>query len=280
MQSLRSEMMHNQHAFFADHGWLVLRNVVCAKDLIRVAEGFDRVTQSFSGRKDVPCDEYGRSIWQFPGMCSLNEALLGHLHRGLGEFAADLLDATRIQLLQDTLILKPAHVGAPIELHQDYTYTGFLDPPNCVSIRLSLTPSTIESGCMYVIDRSHRWGWQGNMSVFSDRLQQGVAEQLPPELRTRVERDRTPLHLNAGDVSIHHCFTFHGSYENSSDTIQKTIVTHVFDGDCRLIPERLPSNAIHLFHTDKERHLSTASFPVLFERSDHTQRIPFLVNKR
>jgi ectoine hydroxylase-related dioxygenase (phytanoyl-CoA dioxygenase family) len=257
--------MQKHHAFFEDHGWLVLRNIVCAQDLIRVAEEFDRVSQQFDDRQDVPCDENGRSIWQVPGMCSRNEALLAHIHRGLGEFAADLLGVSRIQLLQDTLILKPARVGAPIELHQDYTYTGFLDPPNCVSIRLSLTPSTIESGCMYVIDRSHRWGWQGCIAVFSDRLQQGVAEQLPVELRECVEKDRTPLQLNAGDVSIHHCFTFHGSYENSSDTIQKTIVTHVFDGDCRLIPERLPGNAIDLFHTDMEMHLSTAFFPVLFE---------------
>ena len=60
-------------------------------------------------------------------------------------------------------------------MHQDYTYTGFLDPPNAVSVRVSLTASSVETGCMYVIDRSHRWGLLGELSVFSHELQPDVA---------------------------------------------------------------------------------------------------------
>lgn len=258
----------DQHAFFEEHGWLVLRGVVCAELLVCVKETFDRVTQPFASRGDVPCDEHGKSIWQIPGICRQSEPLLAHIHPGLGEFVADLLGARCIQLLQDTLIVKPARVGAPIELHQDYTHTGYLEPPNTVSIRLSLTESTVERGCMYVIDRSHRWDLQGSISVFSDRLQQGVAERLPAELRARVAKDRTPLELNPGDVSIHHCLTYHGSFENTGDTVQKTIVTHVFDGACRLATERLPRSAVRFFNTDTEGHLSSAAFPVLFERQN------------
>ena len=86
--------------------------------------------------------------------------------------------------------------------------------------------------------------------------------------RALVEKDRIPIELNAGDVSIHHCLTYHGSYENSTGRVQKTIVTHVFDGDCRLKHERLPSNAVHLFHTDIKGHLLPSSFPLLFERQN------------
>lgn len=246
----------------------MLRGVVCAEPLVRITDAFNGVTQPFADRGDAPSDERGKSIWQVPGMCRQDEALLAHIHSTLGEFVAELLGARHIQLLQDTLIVKPARVGAAIELHQDYTHTGFLEPPNSVSIRLSLTASSVERGCMYVIDRSHLWGLQGSMSLFSDRLQQGVAERLPARLRARVDTDRIPLELGPGDVSIHHCLTYHGSFENTGDTAQKTIVTHVFDGACTLTPERLPAGAARLFDTDADGHLTAASFPVLFERQN------------
>ncbi len=263
---MKTASISDQLAFFEEHGWLVLRSAVSAEALIRVTEAFDRVLSPHIQSASPPCDERGKSIWQIPGKGRQNEALLAHIHAGLGELAGDLLQAGRTQLLQDTLIIKPARVGAPIEMHQDYTYTGFLDPPKAVSVRLSLTASTVETGCMYVIDRSHRWGLYGELSVFSRQLQQDVAERLPDKLRAHLVEDRIPLQLAAGDVSIHHCLTYHGSFENASDTTQKTIVSHIFDGACRLAPDRLPDSAICYFDTDADGHLSGASFPVLFER--------------
>jgi ectoine hydroxylase-related dioxygenase (phytanoyl-CoA dioxygenase family) len=261
-----SAFRSDQHAFFEEHGWLVLRGVVSGQPLTRMTEAFDEALRPHL-EADMPCDERGRSIWQVPGMCHQSEILMTHVHGGLGVLVADLLDAGRTQLLQDTLMVKPARVGAPIELHQDYTYIGYLQPPKAVSVRLSLTASTVETGCMYVIDRSHRWGLQGDLSVFSDRLQEGTADRLPAKLRERVAEDRIPLALQPGDVSIHHCLTHHGSFENTSGTTLKTIVTHIFDGACRLAPERLPYGAIRYFATDADGGLSPASFPVLFDRS-------------
>jgi ectoine hydroxylase-related dioxygenase (phytanoyl-CoA dioxygenase family) len=246
----------DEQTFFADHGWVVLRNIVSAQNLTAITKAFDRLTQGSAAG----------SIWQVPGMCSHNDLMLSHIRNGLGEFTANLLGAERVQLLQDTLIVKAARIGASIELHQDYAYTGFLEPPNAVSIRLSLTESTVESGCMYVIDHSHLWAHHRSMSLFSDRLQKNVAEKLPADLRALIEKERIPLHLKPGDVSIHHCLTYHGSYENCSDTVQKTIVAHLFDGDCRLVHERLSSTAVDLFRSDENGHLLTSSFPLLFEQ--------------
>lgn len=226
----------------------------------------DRLAPTSGEHASAPVDTQGRSIWQLPGLCRQNDALLEHVRGAVGRLVADLLRAERIQLLQDTLIVKPPRVGAPIELHQDYTYIGFLEPSNAVSVRLSLTPSTIDSGCMYVVDRSHRWGLAGPLSVFSHELQRGTVERLPARLRARLVTDRIPLGLAPGDVSIHHCLTHHGSFENRSGAVQRTIVTHVIDGSCRLVRERLPDHAIPYFETNANGHLSSASFPVLFER--------------
>ncbi|MGH9140838.1 MAG: phytanoyl-CoA dioxygenase family protein [Vicinamibacterales bacterium] len=257
--------MSEPRRFFDRRGWLVLRGAVSAEPLKRITEIIDRLLEARADCGSAPSDHHGKSIWQIPGMCSQNDRLLAHV-RDLGAVVADLLRADRIQLLQDTLIVKPPRVGAPIELHQDYTYLGFLEPPNAVSVRLSLSPSTVDAGCMYVIDRSHRWGLNGRLALFSAQLQQGVAERLPAPLRARIVKDRIPLELAPGDVSIHHCLTHHGSFENTGDTLQRTIVTHIIDGACRLLPDRLPDHAVHYFDTNADGHLSPTSFPVLFER--------------
>src|SRR5262245_35651535 len=111
-----------QKTFFEDHGWVVRHGAVSSDSLAAITDAFDRVTQQAATN--------GRSIWQVPGVSGQRETLLAHIYRGLGAFVADLLSARRIQLLQDTLIVKPANFGASIDLHQDYAYTGFLDPPN------------------------------------------------------------------------------------------------------------------------------------------------------
>jgi phytanoyl-CoA hydroxylase len=258
--------MSEQRRFFDRHGWLVLRGVVSAESLTRITGTIDRLLEARGDWGSAPSDNHGKSIWQVPGLCCQNDGLLAHVRHDLGALATDLLRADRIQLLQDTLIVKPPRVGASVELHQDYTYIGFLEPPNAISVRLSLTQSTVDTGCMYVIDRSHRWGLNGRLALFSDQLQQGVAKRLPAPLRARIVKDRIPLELAPGDVSIHHCLTHHGSFENTSDTIQRTIVTHIIDGACRLLPHRLPGHAIHYFDTNANGHLSPTSFPVLFER--------------
>ena len=244
----------------------MLRGVVSPEGVVRLTAIIDRLLEARGDGGTVPSDSRGRSIWQIPGLCRQDDELLAHLRHDVGALVTDLLRADRIQLLQDTLIVKPPRVGAPVELHQDYTYIGFLEPPNAISVRLSLTPSTVDTGCMYVIDRSHRWGLNGELALFCHQLRPGASERLPARLRARLVEDRIPLELAPGDVSIHHCLTHHGSFENTSETLQRTIVTHIVDGACRLLPDRLPDHAIQHFDTSANGHLSPASFPVLFER--------------
>jgi hypothetical protein len=40
---------------------------------------------------------------------------------------------SRVQLLQDSLLNKPARAGASVDWHQDLTYVGFLTPPRTVA---------------------------------------------------------------------------------------------------------------------------------------------------
>jgi ectoine hydroxylase-related dioxygenase (phytanoyl-CoA dioxygenase family) len=178
-----------------------------------------------------------------------------------------LIGAPSIRLLQDVLLLKLPSGDGSVEPHQDYTYTGFLDPAAIVSVGLAVTDAAEEDGCLYVVDASHKWGLVGDLHVFAGELQRNVHELLSPAQRDLVEHARTPLQVHAGDVTIHHCLTFHGSYPNTGQHPRKTVVTHLFNGDCKLARGRLPRGAEGWFETDDQDHLTGASFPELYAKN-------------
>jgi ectoine hydroxylase-related dioxygenase (phytanoyl-CoA dioxygenase family) len=100
--------------------------------------------------------------------------------------------------------------------------------------------------------------------VFANELQNDLHAHLSTAQRERVERATIPLEVRAGDVTIHHCLTLHGSGHNTSARPRKTIITHLVSGDCRLVPERLPRAALGHFSTDDQGHLTPPAFPTLF----------------
>jgi ectoine hydroxylase-related dioxygenase (phytanoyl-CoA dioxygenase family) len=250
-------------AFFEEHGWIVLRGVLDGARLEALIASFDDALAPWlGGAAGGPSG--ARQLWQLPAASRDRPELLAPLRDELGARVAALMGAERLQLLQDTLILKPPRTGAAVELHQDCTYTGFLDPPHTLSVRLSLLGETTADGCLWVVDGSHRWGVQGGYAAFTDRLRGVALDGLPEELRARLESSRQPIELGPGEVSVHHGFTFHGSYENLGERPRKTIVAHVFDGACRLARERLPETAQAYFETDADGHLIGAGFPLLW----------------
>jgi ectoine hydroxylase-related dioxygenase (phytanoyl-CoA dioxygenase family) len=180
-----------------------------------------------------------------------------------GALAAAVLGAARVQLLQDSLLYKPTRDGGEVHWHQDHTYLGFLSPPRVVSIRLALVAEHEGSGCMRVVSGSHRWGQVGDVRALTES---SVASLLP--LLTTEQRDQvnaaTPLVLDAGDVSIHHCFTLHGSGPNRSGAPRRTIILRMFDAGCRLDRARLPVGAEHYFPATPAGGLDASMFPVVF----------------
>jgi phytanoyl-CoA hydroxylase len=185
--------------------------------------------------------------------------------RRFGALVADALGATRVQLLQDSLLYKPAHEGGSVEWHQDHTYVGYLTPPRVVSLRIALLPEDEANGCMRVVDGSHRWGPVGDVRA----LREARVDSIVPSL-TDAQRDAiahaTSLELAPGDVSLHHCLTLHGSAPNPSDRPRRTIILRMFDGACRLDRSALPPNAEPHFPTDADGHLAPDKFPIVFER--------------
>jgi len=249
-----------RRADFEAHGWLVLRGVVSDRDLAELNRVFDALMTPSAAR---PGDDRSGMVHR-PNACRNSRVMLRHLHDGVAALACDLLGARSVQLLQDALLLKqPSALGSSIALHQDYSYTGYLDSPSSLSVGLALTEATQDSGCLYVVDASHKWGLISGLHVFADELQKDLGNRLSSAQRERVEQATIPLEVRAGDVTIHHCLTLHGSFYNTSNRPRKTIITHLFSGDCTLVRERLPREVQHRFTTDDQGHLTAPAFPTL-----------------
>jgi len=257
MGGTQAGLSSERRAAFEAHGWLVLRGVVCDRDLVDLNRIYDDVMMPAGATTS------GRGVVQQPNACRSNGALLRHLHDGVAAIACDLLGAESVRLLQDTLLLKYPSAAGSIALHQDYSYTGYLDPPSSLAVGLALNDATIDSGCLYVVDGSHRWGLIGGLRVLADRLADDLERRLSPSQRHDVEHATIPLEVRAGDVTIHHCLTLHGSGDNRSERPRKTVITHLFNGDCRVVRERVPSAAERWFVTDEHGRLAGSAFPTL-----------------
>lgn len=251
-----------QRAAFAENGWLVIRGAVEPARVAALEAALDAVvpeTQYALG--------YAGRVVEIASISRGSTALFEHAHdRRIAALAAEALDVPRIRYFQDTAFLKPGRGGGGVDWHQDYAYFTFLDRPVALTVRLALTPCTRENGCLRVVSGSHRWGLSGEGLTFvADRVVSAI-ETLSPEGQARVKDDHVVLELEPGDISIHHCLTFHGSHENPSARPRKTLAVRFVDGDARLVSEQLPSPEMAAyFPTDPDGRLAERAFPLLHD---------------
>lgn len=244
----------DQQKFFSEHGWVVVRAAVARERVQELERAVDEIYQAY------PAVLAGQ-VWEVAGVSRVSPPIAAHAHDpAIAQRAAGALGCTRVKILQDTVLVKAASIGGPVAWHQDHTYTGYLDPPRMVSVRLALTDCTRDNGCLQVIDGSHTWGLLGDVRALTESH---VADALGPEAERW--RDRvTALELSPGDITIHHCLTLHCSAENRSAQTRKTLITRLFDAGCRLLRSHLPPGAESYFPTDDAGCLTDAAFPVVY----------------
>jgi phytanoyl-CoA hydroxylase len=110
---------------------------------------------------------------------------------------------------------KPARAGLPVLWHQDIEYWP-LDPPEVVTLWLSVTESNQLNGCMEVIPRSHGELLTHHIQVGRDHAFFDGARVV--DISKDDEQRSIKLELKCGDVSLHHPQVIHGSKANTSET--------------------------------------------------------------
>jgi ectoine hydroxylase-related dioxygenase (phytanoyl-CoA dioxygenase family) len=96
--------------------------------------------------------------------------------------------------------------------HQDTTYWG-LEPPFAATLWIAIDDSDIENGCLRVIPGSHRTLLPHGKSVKTGNIL-GNNQEIDPAF---IDESRAvDLELKAGQASLHHGLTVHGSNPNRS----------------------------------------------------------------
>ena len=241
---------------FEIHGWVVLRDVLATAQLAELKAAFEALLPPTL----MPALPHSDGI-PHPIEPSRRHPAFARWLAVAGPFdaAARCLGSARVQLLQDDLLVKRPGADDTLAWHQDASYLGGLDPLRSVSIRFALDRETPESGCMWVIDGSHRIR---SVTPFSQDAPRRVEDALAGATATLRAAAR-PLELEAGDVSIHDAYTFHASHANHSQWPRRTLVARVIASDCRFVHARLPPELAPHFPTTSGGYLDPERFPLL-----------------
>jgi hypothetical protein len=131
-----------------------------------------------------------------------------------------VLDAVETILGPDLLVwrsvffVKLPHDSGYVAWHQDGAYWG-LDSDDVVTAWIALTESDAGNGCLRVVPGSHRRPEPPHAvcGARSNILVRGQAAEVD-------DRDARDVELHAGEMSLHHVRTLHGSGPNPSDDLR------------------------------------------------------------
>jgi ectoine hydroxylase-related dioxygenase (phytanoyl-CoA dioxygenase family) len=137
---------------------------------------------------------------------------------------------------------KPPHVEGDhvrIGWHADHAYWQTSTSHEMLTAWIALHDCDEEMGSITMLDGSHRWP----SSPLVDELRRGrtfVCDDVG-ELERRLASlgqplEQVPVRVRKGQVSFHHCLTFHGSGINRTDRPRITLTVHMQDEQNRYRP--------------------------------------------
>lgn len=150
----------------------------------------------------------------------------------LARWAAQLIGARQVRLLEDNALFKDPGQGGSLQWHQDHPYWP-LAQPNAVTAWVALDDVTVENGAMKMVAGSHLTGETlpaafGTGTTYLEDLRPPTVR--PIEDPEAAGHEITTIDLGVGEVSFHHSLTWHASGPNVSDRPRRSIVVR-FVGD-------------------------------------------------
>jgi phytanoyl-CoA hydroxylase len=223
--------------FFNENGYYLAKNVFSRSEIAELEQDFDRIVAQLLAAK-----EGANARWSGAAMDRLGaqNTTIFHTHnvqsysaRWLQAFQqARFLDVASeilgpdIVLHHSKLFQKPQGKGAPFPMHQDWEYFPTVGDTMIAGV-IHVSEATDEMGCFRVYPGSHRLGRQGGMS--------GMGNDEHADLKTKYPLENgTVLTANPGDVLFFHYFLLHGSNQNVSDKIRKTVLVQMHSGHDRV----------------------------------------------
>ncbi len=148
--------------------------------------------------------ETARRLASDPRLVSLVESLIG----------------PGVSVYFSQVFFKPPEGGGPKPAHQDNYYFGPNDLEGVVTAWVALDDATLENGCLYFGDGSHR----GPVYPHVAPADEPYNLQLPAAILER--QPMSPAPVMRGGVSFHHGNTFHQSGPNLSPHWRRACAFH------------------------------------------------------
>lgn len=247
MERTEPEITGADVEFYRRHGWWVCDDLFSGDEIDELVDAAERY---WAGERDHALDlsHLGDHLDWRPGQgreLRLNDYAAQQLDAigqvvlapKVGRIAASLAESSEIRLFNSELIYKPP--GPTVGWHVDKAYWPTCTSRNMLTAWIPLHDCPAEMGPLSVIDGSHLWPETEEIR----RLRQGKtflapdAEQMMVELRRHApDCSERQLALRRGQVSFHHCLTFHGSSPNLTDRPRLVVVLHLQDAQNRYEP--------------------------------------------
>ncbi|WP_406500020.1 phytanoyl-CoA dioxygenase family protein [Streptomyces sp. NBC_00846] len=115
----------------------------------------------------------------------------------------------------DMLIDKAPQSGTPTPWHQDAGYWVDLPDTRAVSIWVALDTSTVDNGCMWYVQGSHKTSIRPHRPAGGGAIECDCSEDEP---------GATPVPLNPGEAAAHGGATLHYSRGNTTDSHRRAYI--------------------------------------------------------
>lgn len=222
-----------EHKLFVEHGVVMLKEVFSSRWVELLRDGVDRqITVAKESKKYRPAAEGGgffteSNLWKKYAL--FRDAVF---ESDIGVIAADLLKSTKINLYEDTILVKEPGTETETPWHQDLPYYPVSGQKVC-TIWLALDYVTKENGACRFLKSSHQWGkWYNPVAFMQDKqLEVDEFEPISNALKSLNECQVLSFNLRPGDCTVHHALTIHGAYGNVSPINLRRAVAWSFTGD-------------------------------------------------
>ncbi len=242
---------------FEERGWISPIDILSNSEAAQLLEQYTQAEAEFG--EHLHSENRNNAHLQF-------EFLADIVRHDLIIDAARSLVGSDIVLWSTVMFVKEPHSSAFVSWHQDATYMG-LEPDNFVTAWLALTPSNPETGCVAVVDGSHRNGRAAHTDLYE-----------PDNILTRgqtisgVDISTTSnLVLAAGQMSLHHPWLIHGSLPNRSSQRRIGLAMQAYMGS-DVTPTRGDHHVMHIAGAPIRREFITASAPTGHFETDTATR--------
>lgn len=258
--------------FFEERGYWIGPKLFDDEDLNRFREHMDRV---YAGEFETGRPPW-RGYWRPDDGAVLRKTDNSHwadrtlrdlaTDQRIGEIAARLMGQDVVRLWHDQLLYKPGSgpgvTRVNVGWHQDYQYWQCAETPTLLTAWVAFDDVDLDNGCMQFMAGSHRWGLEREGNFF----EQDTQEQLR-RLEAEHPIETVPVVMRAGQVSFHHCLTFHGSGPNRTRNPRRSLAIHLMAGETRYRPETASDSHmnVELARPRSGEPFSGQWFPVLFE---------------